>query len=143
MKKNTITMNDLASMIQSLQADSAKAYESLNERITALEKGAQKSATAKKPVTQKSKTSAPTTTAKASAPKWVLDKKCVYSAPNEWTSKKARYAFKMQAEEMGGIALTDDERNALVKKVGDKYITVRKFKTEKDAKAFFTKWNQQ
>ena len=136
-----VTMNDLAAMIQSLQADSAKAYESLNERITALEKGAQKSSTAKKPDTQKSKTSA--TPAKASTAKWVLDKKCVYSAPNEWTSKKARYAFKMQAEEMGGIALTDDERNALVKKVGDKYITVRKFKTEKDAKAFFTKWNQQ
>ena len=132
-------MNDLASMIQSLQADSARAYESLNERITALEKGAQKSATAKKPTVQKSKTSAPTTPAN----KWVLDKKCVYSAPNEWTSKKARYAFKMQAEEMGGIALTDEERNALVKKVGDKYITVRKFKTEKDAKAFFTKWNKQ
>ena len=137
-KNNTITLADLANMMTAMQNDCARIADvcvSLDARLTALEKGAVKSAKASKPVAQKSKTSDT-----ATEPKWVLDKKCVYSVPNAWISKNARYAFKMQAQEAGGEALTDTEREALVKKLGDKYVSARKFKTEKAAKAFFTKW---
>lgn len=139
MKKNNITMNDLASMINDLAVAQKKTYEVLDQRISALEKSTVKSAKVSKPTSEKSKTSTATTT----APNWVLDKRCVYSAPNQWISKKARYAFKMQATENGGVALNEEERNALVKKVGDKYVTVRKFSSEKAAKEFFKKWNEQ
>lgn len=142
MKKNTITLADLANMMTSMQQDCARIADvcvSLDKRLTALEKGKAVSAKAAKPAVQKPKASTTTTTTAS----WVLDKKCVYSAPNAWVSKKARYAFKMQAQECGGVALTEEERTALVKKVGDKYVTVRKFATEKAAKEFFKKWNEQ
>lgn len=141
-------------MMNSIQNDMsiiANAVKSVDERLTALEEG-KKSATAKKPTTQKSKTSGDDTISKqydemqktkkpaSTEPKWVLDKRCVYSVPNEFISKKARYAFKMQAEENGGTALTKEQREALVKKTHDKYITCRQFKTEKAAKEFFAKW---
>lgn len=143
MKKNsTITINDLANMITDLAEMQKKTYEVLDQRISALEKSTAKSAKVAKPVAEKSKTSSTTTTT-TTAPKWVLDKKCVYSAPNAWVSKNARYAFKMQATEAGGEALSDTEREALVKKLGDKYVSVRKFKTEKAAKEFFKKWMEQ
>lgn len=138
-KNNTITINDLANMITDLADMQKKTYEVLDQRISALEKSTAKSAKVAKPVAEKSKTSTPSTT----VPKWVLDKKCVYSAPNAWVSKNARYAFKMQATEAGGEALSDTEREALVKKLGDKYVSVRKFKTEKAAKEFFKKWMEQ
>ena len=138
-KNNTITINDLAAMITDLATAQKKAYDVLDARLRTLEEGKPVSVKASKPVAQKPKASTTTTTTAS----WVLDKKCVYSAPNAWVSKKARYAFKMQAQECGGVALTDDERTALVKKVGDKYVTVRKFATEKAAKEFFKKWNEQ
>lgn len=138
MKKNntTITINDLAAMITDLATAQKKAYDVLDARLRTLEEGKVVSVKASKPTVEKPKTSTTTTT----EPKWVLDKKCVYSAPNAWISKNARYAFKMQAQEAGGEALTDTEREALVKKLGDKYVSVRKFKTEKAAKEFFKKW---
>lgn len=141
-KNNTITLADLANMMTAMQNDCARIADvcvSLDKRLTALEKGKAVSAKASKPVAQKSKTSAKSTTT-TTEPNWVLDKKCVYSRPNAWISKNARYAFKMQAQEAGGEALTDTEREALVKKLGDKYVSVRKFKTEKAAKEFFAKW---
>lgn len=140
-KNNTITLADLANMMTAMQNDCARIADvcvSLDKRLTALEKGKAVSTKASKPTVQKSKTSAQSTT--TTEPKWVLDKKCVYSVPNAWISKNARYAFKMQAQEAGGEALTDTEREALVKKLGDKYVSVRKFKTEKAAKEFFKKW---
>lgn len=147
-KNNTITLADLANMMTAMQNDCARIADvcvSLDARLTALEKGATKSAKASKPVAQKSKTSEDPSPVRVvrvgtTEPKWVLDKKCVYSVPNAWISKNARYAFKMQAQEAGGEALTDTEREALVKKLGDKYVSARKFKTEKAAKAFFAKW---
>ena len=148
-----ITVNQLAEMMNKMQDDMSKianAVESVNARLITLEEG-KKSTTAKKPTTQKSKTSDDTISKQydemqktkkpaSTEPKWVLDKRCVYSVPNEFISKKARYAFKMQAEENGGTALTKEQREALVKKTHDKYITCRQFKTEKAAKEFFTKW---
>lgn len=146
-KNNTITINDLANLMTSMQNDMAlvaNAVKSIDARLTALEEG-KVSAKASKPTVQKSKTSVkPTATATATpTAKWILDKRCVYSAPNEWISKKARYAFKMQAEENGGFSLNEVERTALVKKLGDKYVTCRQFSSEKAAKEFFKKWTAQ
>lgn len=129
------TVNQLAEMMSKMQNDMqriADAVQSVDARLTALEEGKAVSTKASKPVTQKSKTS--------DEPKWVLNKKCIYSVPNAWISKNARYAFKFQAEENGGTTLTKEEREALVKKLGDKYVTARKFATEKAAKEFFAKW---
>ena len=157
MKKNSITINDLAVMISDLATAQQKAYDVLDARLRTLEEGKVVSVKASKPSAQKPKASSADEKASLNAARsillphaagcttatWVLDKKCVYSAPNTWISKKARYAFKMQSAECGGVALTEEERNALVKKVGDKYITVRKFATEKAAKEFFKKWMEQ
>lgn len=137
-----VTVNQLAEMMNKMSDDMAiiaNVCKSLDARLTTLEEGKQVTSKVAKPTVQKPKASATTTT----TAKWVLNKKCVYSAPNEWVSKNARYAFKMQAQENGGMALTEEERTALVKKLGDKYVTVRKFATEKAAKDFFTKWNAQ
>lgn len=137
-----ITCTELATMMNKMSEDMAiiaNVCKSLDTRLTALEEGKAVTSKASKPTVQKPKASEKSTT----TAKWVLNKKCIYSAPNEWVSKNARYAFKMQAQENGGMPLTEEERTALVKKLGDKYVTVRKFATEKAAKDFFTKWNAQ
>lgn len=130
-----VTVNQLAEMMSKMQDDMhkiANAVQSVDARLTALEEGKAVSSKASKPVAEKPKAS--------TEPKWVLSKKCIYSVPNQWISKNARYAFKLQAEENGGTTLTKEEREALVKKLGDKYVTARKFATEKAAKEFFEKW---
>ena len=133
---------ELAEMMNKMTADMAiiaNVCKSLDARMTALEEGKVVTSKVAKPAVQKPKASEPSGIT-AVEPSWVLDKRTVYSVPNKFISKKARYAFKMQSAECGGVALTEEERKALVKKTGDKYITARKFSTEKSAKEFFQKW---
>lgn len=137
-----ITNTELAEMMNKMTADMAiiaNVCKSLDARLTTLEEGKVVTSKVAKPAVQKPKASEPSGIT-AVEPSWVLDKRTVYSVPNKFISKKARYAFKMQAQENGGMPLTEDERTALVKKLGDKYVTVRKFATEKAAKEFFQKW---
>lgn len=146
MKK--LTNAELAQMIQEQNDTLVKMFDLFDSRLKALENAPTKSVASKPNTTRKSKTSANPSpvgvVAKAptTSPKWLLNKKCVYSAPNEFISKKARYAFKMQAQENGGSTLSAEQREVLVKVTKDKYTTAMVFKTEKDAKSFYTKWMQ-
>lgn len=150
MKK--LTNAELAQMIQEQNDTLIKMFDLFDSRLKALENAPTKSVASKPNTARKSKTSEEPSpvgvVGKASGitacaePKWLLNKKCVYSAPNEFISKKARYAFKMQAQENGGSTLSAEQREVLVKVTKDKYTTAMVFKTEKDAKSFYTKWMQ-
>ena len=146
MKK--LTNAELAQMIQEQNDTLIKMFDLFDSRLKALENAPTKSVASKPDTARKSKTSADPSpvgvVAKAptTSSKWLLNKKCVYSAPNEFISKKARYAFKMQAQEAGGSTLSAEQREVLVKMTKDKYTTAMVFKTEKDAKSFYTKWMQ-
>lgn len=149
-----VTVSQLAEMISEQSNTMQKMYELFDARLNALENAPTKSVAKKAVNVQKPKASTTTTNTidaqydamqkskkpVSTEPKWVLNKKCVYSAPNEFISKKARYAFKMQAQENGGSTLSAEQRETLVKMTKDKYTTAMVFKTEKDAKAFYTKW---
>jgi len=141
-----MTIADLATMMTAMQNDCQKiqtAVQSIDARLTALEKSGAKSTTAKKPTAQKPKAS--DTTAKPVC-KWVLNKQCIWTIPNPnkdselFVTKGARKRFREDSAKVGATPLNKVEREAWIKKYNDQYATIMKFPTEKEAKAFYKKW---